>query len=247
MLRKLVLNSTVINTVIVLNCAVIFLLLFSGIPYTINKTLVWFDYLFNIFFLIEIIIKLSVYGHSYFKSVSNIIDVFLISAIIISFFVGDYQNVYGLYVLRLIRVIKCVKLFEIIPNYERIVKAVHIAWKTCSGLFVGILIILFVVAIILTIFYNDNPNFSNPLASLYSAFRLFSIEGWYEIPDEIASNSGIVKAFFTKTIFSFIVFFGGIVGMGFLTSVITDELASDNNDEVLERLDRLEKLIKEKR
>lgn len=38
-----------------------------------------------------------------------------------------------------------------------------------------------------------------------------------------------------------------MVGMGFLTSVITDELASDNNDEVLERLDRLEKLIKEKR
>lgn len=29
--------------------------------------------------------------------------------------------------------------------------------------------------------------FSTPLNSIYSVFRLFTVEGWYEIPDAIAA------------------------------------------------------------
>lgn len=242
---KRVIGDTVVNTVIVLNSVVIFLLLFPEIPEGFQNILFGIDSLFNFYFLVEIVCKINLYGSRYYTKFNNIIDILLLCIIIVSLTTGGYHNVYGLYSLRLIRVIKCIKLFKIIPNYDRLIKAVSLAWKTCSGLFIGILIVLFVMSIILTMIYGNTEHFSNPLTSLYNVFRLFSIEGWYDIPNEVSKNSSIIASFFTKTIFSLIVFFGGMVGMSFLTSVVTDELAADNNDEVIHRLDKMEKMIED--
>lgn len=45
--------------------------------------------------------------------------------------------------------------------------------------------------------------------------------------------------------FSLIVFFGGIFGMSFISSIFVDEMAADNNDEVIEKLNTLIKKIEE--
>lgn len=45
--------------------------------------------------------------------------------------------------------------------------------------------------------------------------------------------------------FSLIVFFGGIFGMSFISSIFVDEMAVDNNDEVIEKLNTLIKKIED--
>lgn len=239
-----IINDTVINTIIVLNSIVIFLLLFPEIHNPVKNILFTVDLIFNVYFLIEIVYKLKRYGKSYYTKITNLVDIILLFVIIISIICGYYHSIYGIYSLRLIRIIKCVKLFKIIPNYNRLLKTIRIAWGTCSGLFLGIFIIFFIISILLTALYNDTEYFSNPLVSLYSVFRIFSIEGWYEIPNDIVtSNNSIIGTIFTKLIFALMVFFGGMVGMSFFTSVVTDELAADNNDEVINRLEKIEKKI----
>lgn len=66
-----------------------------------------------------------------------------------------------------------------------------------------------------TLFGDIAPEyFGNPGQSLYSTFRLFTIEGWFDIPDAIAANS-------------------------------SHGMAEGNNEDVLVKLEEMEKMIKE--
>lgn len=87
---------------------------------------------------------------------------------------------------------------------------------------VGLSILIFLLSIILSSLYGSivPEYFGNPLESIYSVFRLFSIEGWYDI----AEHSSYI--------------------MGFVSSMFIDEVTSDNNDEVLQRLSKLEEILK---
>ena len=104
------------------------------------------------------------------------------------------------------------------------------------------IILLLVFSIITTfLFGNAAPQyFGNPALSVYSIFRLFTIEGWYEMPEAIAVNGGTVMAVFARIYFSILLFLGGIIGMSLVNSIFVDAMAADNNDEVLNKLSQLE-------
>lgn len=75
-------------------------------------------------------------------------------------------------------------------------------------------------------------------------FIQFSIEGWYDIPNAISERSSYVMGYLSKFFLSGIVLVFGIFGMGFVSSMFIDEVTSDNNDEVLQRLSKLEEILK---
>lgn len=96
-----------------------------------------------------------------------------------------------------------------------------------------------------TIFGKVSPEyFGDPGVSLYSIFRLFSIEGWYEMPDAIARHSSHAWGVFARCYFSALMFLGGIIGMSLINSIFVDSMAEDNNEEVLERLKHIEEMLK---
>ena len=101
-------------------------------------------------------------------------------------------------------------------------------------------IILLVIGVFLCTMYKeyDIVNFGDPLVSIYSVFRIFSVEGWYEIPDAMAENTSYLNATFIRILFSFLVLFGTFI-FGFVISSISDELASDNNDELIEKTNKI--------
>ena len=72
---------------------------------------------------------------------------------------------------------------------------------------------------------------------------MFTIEGWYEIPDAIYDNVSESYQFLVRPYFIFILVLGGIVGMSLINSVFVDAMVSDNNDDVKAKLDELEKKI----
>ncbi len=50
-------------------------------------------------------------------------------------------------------------------------------------------------------------------------------------------------AIVARIYFSILLFLGGIIGMSLVNSIFVDAMAADNNDEVLEKLNQLEKKI----
>ncbi len=85
--------------------------------------------------------------------------------------------------------------------------------------------------------------FSNPLVSLYSTFKIFTVEGWYEIPEAITSGLSKTASFFTYLYFIFILLTGGIFGLSLVNSIFVDAMVSDNNDELESKIDRLDEKI----
>lgn len=74
-------------------------------------------------------------------------------------------------------------------------------------------------------------------------FKVFTIEGWFEIPDDVTQNLSPVSAFFTNVYFIFIVMSGGIFGLSLVNSIFVDAMVSDNNDILENKIQSLEEKI----
>lgn len=62
---------------------------------------------------------------------------------------------------------------------------------------------------------------------------------------EIAENSSVFFGRLIRIVFACLFFVGGILGLSLVNSIFVDAMASDNNDEVLKKLDELEDKIEE--
>ncbi len=74
-------------------------------------------------------------------------------------------------------------------------------------------------------------------------FRIFTVEGWYEIPDAIAAATSPAVAFLSKVYFSLLLGVFGLLGMSFINSVFVDAMVEDNNDDLKTQLDRIEQKL----
>jgi voltage-gated sodium channel len=94
------------------------------------------------------------------------------------------------------------------------------------------------------LFKDISPEyFGDPIKSFYSTFKVFTVEGWYEIPEKILKNSSDVVSFFGKAYFIIILMTGGILGLSLVNSIFVDAMVSDNNDDLIEKVEALEKKV----
>ena len=119
------------------------------------------------------------------------------------------------------------------------------AFKASFIVTIGLIVLLLVFSIITTFLFGSfaPEYFGDPGLSVYSIFRLFTIEGWYDMPEAIAINGGTGMAIFARIYFSILLFLGGIIGMSLVNSIFVDAMAADNNDEVLQKLEQLERKL----
>ena len=222
------LNNRNIAICILLNTIVIFLLSFHRFQYVLLPL----DVAFTIFFIIEMIIKIKYFGKTFFKDKECVFDLSIVVISTIPLF--GLFSLDWIQVMRLTRIFKSLRLFELIPNYKKLLINFKLVVRSCVGILVGLSILIFLLS---SLYGNIVPEyFGNPLESIYSVFRLFSIEGWYDIPNAIAEHSSYVVGYLSKFFLACIVLVFGIFGMGFVSSVFIDE--------VLQRLTELEKILK---
>lgn len=147
--------------------------------------------------------------------------------------------------MRTMRAFKTFRMLKFIPNIENLLNGIKLAFKASYIVAIGLMVILLVFSIVTTFLFGSlaPQYFGNPALSVYSIFRLFTIEGWYEMPEAIAINGGSTMAVFARIYFSFLLFMGGIIGMSLVNSIFVDAMAADNNDEVLEKLSQMEKKL----
>lgn len=233
------LSLVVVNTITI----------FIGGYFSASKLFVGIDSFFTLLFLAEAIVKINVYGwKEYWTDGWNKFD-FIITLVAIpslmNIFVetGFATNI--LLSLRTLRVFKSFRLLKFIPNINGLLKGIGVAVKTSFIVCVAFAILLLIISILSSTLYGKivPELFGDPGSSLFTIFRLFTGDGWSEIPTEIAANSSELVGRLTKIVFAILFFIGGILGLSLVNSIFVDALAGDNNDEVLRRIDELEKKI----
>lgn len=246
MIRKLFLKDRFILVLILINAAVLFI---GGYNTTDNQKHIFFliDNIITSLFIIELIIKFNEYGvKGYFKSGWNRLDFILIilSAPALISFVFNIQifDVSFLLVFRIFRVFKAFRFFKFIPNVGGLIADVKRALDTSLFILIGFLIYIFIVGTLSFYLFNgsDTEYFTSPMISLYSTFKIFTIEGWYEIPEQICANYSSLATFFTYFYFIFVVVTGGIIGISLVNSIFVDSMLSDNTDDIEKKIDALD-------
>jgi voltage-gated sodium channel len=240
------LNDYCILALIIANAILIFIQEFE-----LRGTILdYFEPIFTILFVIEMVIKINEKGFSkYISDGWNKLDFILIVISIPSLAVIFYNdsaiqlNIF--LTLRVFRVFKFFRLIRFFPNVTSLVSSVQRALKASYVVIVGFFLLVFIFSLVTcSLFKSIAPEyFSNPLNSFYSIFRLFSVEGWYEIPDLIATRTSPSIAFFSKTYFIVLLLGGGILGLSLVNSIFVDAMVSDNNDDLQKEVSQLSKRI----
>lgn len=245
-LLNVFMNDKVILFFILLNTAMIYLQE-SNLH---DKWIVIVDVLCTCVFLVEMVCKHIVLGFKkYWASGWNRLDgtlvILSLPSLVTLVLPIEMMSLSFLLVLRVLRVFRFFRIFHFFPNFSQIAMGFTKAMKQSYAVFAGLVIIILLFALISCAIYKDvAPEFfATPIDSVYSIFRLFTIEGWYEIPDTIAERISPFWGRLTRSYFSILLVLGGIIGVSLVNSVFVDAMVSDNNDDLEKKIDALEKKI----
>lgn len=242
LIKKTILNDNWILKLILLNTVIIIIQEFNIESIYLNVI----DITITCIFILEMIIKIHGYGiKNYFHNNWNIFDFILIIISIPSVFQYLYPHLTldlsAILTLRLFRIfrtarmLKSLRIIHYFPQFEKILEGIKRALKASMTLIVAIIIVIVIFSLLsCSIYKTISPEyFNNPMQAMYSIFKLFSIEGWYEIPDSICKNiDNIYGCIFTKIYFSILLIIGGIIGMSLINSVFVDAMLMKDNEDI---------------
>lgn len=251
MLERLFLSERAMLLAVMLSAIVICAMYFPSLKGSI--LLEYLDYCFIILFMMEALIKIKVYGKKrYFEGGWNRFDftiaVLSLPALIVPFV--DIPDASFIMILRLFRIARVARLLRFVPNMEHVLAGLGRALKASIFVLGAIAFLIFILAILSCHFYGDlDPkHFGDPLISLYSIFQLFTVEGWYEIPEAITAESESASFIgFTRLYFGLVVLLGGVFAMSLANAVFVDEMTMDNNRELETKIDQLQDQLREVR
>lgn len=183
MIKKLLLNDKFILILILFNAIIIFV---SG--FELNKPcdyiLILTDNLITSLFILELFLKTHKQGFmGYLSSNWNKLDFILIIISIpalVSFLLNlDSSNISFILVFRLMRIFKSLRFLKFIPEMEKTIRGIQRALKASLIVLIGFLIYIFIVGVFsFYLFKSSSPDyFNNPLSSVYTIFKIFTMEG----------------------------------------------------------------------
>lgn len=243
-------NDKLILTLILFNAFIVFILGFDDISHGLRFFLLSADVAITVLFVLEVFSWTSYIGFPrYWASSWNKFDFILILISVISlisiFSPFESYDLSFLLVLRVARVFKMFRFLRFIPNIEELIKGVKRALKASILVLIALVVYNFMLAVLSSyIFGVISPEyFGNPMKSIYSIFRIFTVEGWFDIPDSITSETGNVISSLVKLYFVFVLISGGILGISLVNSIFVDAMIADNNDELEAKVDNLTEKI----
>lgn len=245
-LKNLFLNDKFIFIVIFINSIIIYIQECEINNYFIQIV----DLLCTIIFVVEMVVKIRSLGlRKYWSSGWNRLDgslvILSLPSLAAALFPINAINLSFLLILRVLRVFRFFRVVHFFPNFSQIALGFARAIKQSYAVFIGFFLLILVFAMIsCSLFKAVAPEFfATPTDAIYSIFRLFTIEGWYEIPDSVAMQLPQGWARATRVYFCLLLVLGGVIGLSLVNSVFVDAMVSDNNDDLKEKLDQLEAKI----
>ena len=187
-MSKLFIDERIVLTIIIVNAIAIFLNSFVSISILANGILIWIDYFCVIYFVIELVIKLKIFHFKkYWSNNWNRFDFFVViaSSPVLLYPIFDLKAFSVILILRLSRILRLFKVLNFIRNRESLFAGIIRALKASVGVFIALFFLNFLFAMGATILFGKKlpEHFGNPVISFYTIFKLFTVDGWYEIPD----------------------------------------------------------------
>lgn len=247
LIDRLIDERTIIS-VIVVNSIAIFLRGFPSLPPRFDYFLFGVDYLCTLYFLVEVSIKLKVLGpRNYLRGPWNAFDfaVVLVSLPTLLTPLLELHDFSGVLILRLGRLARSFRLLRFLPDGDRLWAGVRRGIRASLGVVMALGLYNFVLGLgACYLFAERAPHlFGDPLMSMYSMFKVFTVEGWFEIPEVVAGTLGPVPATLVRGFFVFSVATGGLLGLSMANAVFVDEMVRDNNDALQADVDMLKQEV----
>ena len=254
-MKKLLLNDRFILALILLNAITIVLQGYE-LKSISEEAFKYVDALFTILFSLEAIAKITNSSwKNYIMDGWNKLDFILViltlPSVITVFLPNSDLGLGYLLVFRVLRVLKIIRFFKFVPNIEHLFLGIKNALRSSIVIFVGFFVYVFVVGVLSNALFTEAaPHlFGTPTKSFYTVFKLFTVEGWYEIPEVIAEQYSEFKGWLVRLYFILILFVGGIFGLSIVNSVFVEGMINNSDmdkkiDRILERLEDIEKTKK---
>ena len=247
-IKRIFMNDHVILGVILLNTVVIYLQE-SGVSHPVIFGL---DIACTLIFVAEMVVKhIELGAKSYWRDGWNRMDGILVivslPSLVTPFIDASSVDSSVLLTLRLMRVLRFFRVLHFFPKISQIGAGLKRALRDSGVVLLGFFILLFIFGMINCSLYREvaPQYFATPLDAIYSVFRIFTVEGWYEIPDAIMAATSPLIGKLSRLYFCFLLGAFGLLGMSFINSVFVDAMVEDNNDDVKYQLDRIERRLEQ--
>ncbi|MFN3197354.1 MAG: ion transporter [Bradymonadia bacterium] len=198
-----------------------------------------------VYFLVEAILKIRRFTFAgYWASGLNRIDfaVLLVSMPGIVVPMAELEGLSVVLLLRMSRLVRMVRLLRFVPDLDRLLAGIRRALRASVGVFLAMSVLLFMLGMGAHHLFRDfaPEHFGDPLISLYSIFKVLTIEGWHEIPDLIASRADhVIWGTLARVYFSVAVALVGLLGLSLANAVFVDEMLADNHSDLEAKVDAL--------
>lgn len=233
-MTRFIISEATVFTVIAINAFTLFLDAFPTIHEISHDVLFWIDYACVVFFLFEILLKVREFTfRGYWSNKWNRFDFIIVMislpVLLSPFF--DLRSFSVFLILRMSRLLRLFKVLRFIPNGELIAAGLIRSLKASVSVFLALFFLNLLFALGATMIFGDElpEHFGNPIVSIYTLFRVFTVEGWYEIPDLLLSeSSSFAWVALVRVYFAVSVLIGGILGLSLANAVFVDEMTADN-------------------
>lgn len=212
----------------------------------------WLIYLSDrailVIFVLEIVVKLIAYGLSFWRNAWNVFDFCVVG-------VGLLPQTNSLSALRALRVIRALRVLSVVPQMRAVVQALFDALPGMGAVTIMLSIVFYVFAVMATIMFGGQFEewFGTIGASLYSLFQIMTLESWsMGIVRPVMQQYPYAWAFFVPfimvTTFAVVNLLVGLIvnSMQEAHSVEENEKQEAYREEVIRRLEAIERLVAEK-
>ncbi len=243
-LARALVHERVVMALIVVNSVVLILLGYDGWRERTDDTLFMVDYALTAYFVGEMAIKIRLDGwRAFWSNGWNRFDLMIIAAgspmLLVPFL--DTQGLGVVLILRAVRIMRLLRGFRFIPDRDRIWAGIRRALRASVGMFLALIVYNVILGIGANALFGElaPAHFGDPLLAMYSMFKVFTIEGWVELPDLVASGASPAMAWLVRGYFVMSVLTGGILGLSIANAVFVDEMVIDNTDQVITHVSQL--------
>lgn len=226
-------QERIIVFMISINALALFLDSFPAIAEATQGLLWKIDYLCVIYFLLEITIKLTGEGRTFWDNGWNRFD-FSVVALSLPSLAAPWteSHVFATFLLlRLPTLFRFLRLFRFVPQGPKYWAGVKRSLRACAGIFTVLIIVQLAFALGANILFgkHDPANFGDPGQSFYTMFKFLTVDGWSAIPDSLVQRADLpIMAFLVKAYFIAAVLIGGVLGLSISNAIFVDAMTADN-------------------
>ena len=233
------LTEPVVLTMIALNGAAVFLDAFPTINARHGPALFWVDYVCLLYFVAEMaarMVRRGGFAGYWAFSGWNRFDFVIVAISLPTLFAPVLPSLDHFAILSAGRLLRFARLLRFVPNALDLWEGLKRALKASVAVFcvLAMMNLLFALGA-MALFGDVAPQyFGDPGRAMYTLFKVFTIEGWFEVPDAIAAEStrGVWYVWAVKAYFVVAVLCGGLLGLSLANAVFVDEMTADNTRRV---------------